>query len=143
LRSHIENTKILPVSIWVEAILYKVIRNESVIWNFPKITSHKKAILFPYDVIGMTWDQRYCLWKKGKTHIIELFDAVASVSGYIMDSVFYGSIFIKNDIYYVDPLRVSMNMYVHCTPRVSMYGTCKLFTMGKYERVHCTPRVSL
>ena len=30
----------------------------------------------------------------------------SSVSGYVVDNVFYGSIFVDNEIYYVDPYRV-------------------------------------
>jgi len=34
-------------------------------------------------------------------------EVYSSVSGYILDNIFYGSIFVNNDIYYVDPLRKS------------------------------------
>ena len=30
----------------------------------------------------------------------------SSVSGYVVDNIFYGSIFVDNEIYYVDPYRV-------------------------------------
>ena len=33
-------------------------------------------------------------------------EVFSSVSGYILDNIFYGSIFVNNDIYYVDPLKV-------------------------------------
>ena len=33
-------------------------------------------------------------------------EAFSSVSGYVVDNVFYGSIFVDNEIYYVDPYRV-------------------------------------
>merc|ERR1719402_1474114 len=32
----------------------------------------------------------------------------SSVSGYILDNIFYGSIFVNNEIYYVDPLKKTM-----------------------------------
>ena len=35
-------------------------------------------------------------------------EVFSSVSGYIIDNIFYGSIFINNDIYYVDPLKVTI-----------------------------------
>ena len=31
----------------------------------------------------------------------------SSVTGYVVDKVFYGSIFVDNEIYYVDPYRVT------------------------------------
>ena len=68
LRSHIENRKILPVSIWVEAIwshkkMHQSYENKK---NFSKIASHKKgvkpyAFLLVFIWLHMTWDQRYCL----------------------------------------------------------------------------------
>ena len=32
----------------------------------------------------------------------------SSVTGYVVDKVFYGSIFVDNEIYYVDPYRVTI-----------------------------------
>ena len=71
LRSHIENRKILPVSIWVEAIWShkKMCQSYENKKNFSKIASHKKAVkpyafLLVFIWLHMTWDQRYCLWKE-------------------------------------------------------------------------------
>ena len=35
-------------------------------------------------------------------------EVFSSVSGYILNNIFYGSIFINNDIYYVDPSKVKL-----------------------------------
>ena len=32
----------------------------------------------------------------------------SSVSGYVVDNIFYGSIFVDNEIYYVDPYQVNL-----------------------------------
>ena len=38
----------------------------------------------------------------------------SSVTGYVVDKVFYGSIFVDNEIYYVDPYRVtSMQSWIY------------------------------
>ena len=39
-------------------------------------------------------------------------EVFSSVSGYILDNIFFGSIFVNNDIYYVDPLKVRLIQFV-------------------------------
>ena len=58
-------------------------------------------------------------WVIGQTY--------SSVSGYILENIFYGSIFVDNKIYFVDPFRVSKDIIgVLCQQTLTYFSKCSL-----------------
>ena len=60
----------------------------------------KKASAFSSSV-GNETDSRF--WKMPESHFGEEF---SSVTGYVIEDVFFGHIFLNNEMYYVDPFKV-------------------------------------